>query len=54
MPSRIPSRPALLAICCSVTLMAQAAEPIQLEATDVSADALKARPDALPDEFAGG
>lgn len=54
MPSRVPSRPALLAICCSVTLMAQAAEPIQLEATDVSADALKARPDALPDEFAGG
>ncbi|WP_176506474.1 MULTISPECIES: TonB-dependent receptor [Pseudomonas] len=54
MSSRFPSRPALLAICCSVTLMAQAAEPIQLEATDVNADALKARPDALPEAFAGG
>ena len=54
MSSRFHSRPALLAICCSVTLMAQAAEPIQLEATDVNADALKARPDALSEAFAGG
>lgn len=54
MSSRFPSRPALLAICCSVTLMAQAAEPIQLEATDVNADALKAQPGALPEAFAGG
>jgi iron complex outermembrane recepter protein len=54
MSSRFPSRPTLLAICCSLTLMAQAAEPIQLEATDVNADALKAQPGALPEAFAGG
>lgn len=54
MSSRFPSRPALLAICCSATLMAHAAEPIQLEATDVNADALKAQPGALPEAFAGG
>ncbi|QXH45246.1 TonB-dependent siderophore receptor [Pseudomonas xanthosomatis] len=54
MASRFPSRPALLALCCSVTLMAQAAEPIQLDATDVNADAVKPTPNALPDEFAGG
>ncbi|WP_313298023.1 TonB-dependent siderophore receptor [Pseudomonas sp.] len=49
-----PSRPALLALCCSATLVAHAAEPIQLEATDVNADALKAQPGALPEAFAGG
>lgn len=54
MASRFPSRPALLALCCSVTLMAQAAEPIQLEATDVNADAVKPTPNALPEAFAGG
>ncbi|MFK3776441.1 TonB-dependent receptor [Pseudomonas sp. NPDC089406] len=54
MASRFPSRPALLALCCSVTLMAQAAEPIQLDATDVNADAVKPTPNTLPGEFAGG
>lgn len=54
MSSRFPSRPTLLAICCSLTLMAQAAEPIQLEATDVNAESLKAQPGALPAAFAGG
>ncbi|QXH49829.1 TonB-dependent siderophore receptor [Pseudomonas fakonensis] len=53
MASRFPSRPALLALCCSVTLMAQAAEPIQLDATDVNADAVKPTPNALPEAFAG-
>ncbi|MCI0915234.1 TonB-dependent receptor [Pseudomonas putida] len=54
MASRFPSRPAMLALCCSVTLMAQAAEPIQLDATDVNADAVKPTPGALPEAFAGG
>lgn len=54
MASRFPSRPALLAICCSVSLMAHAAEPIQLEATDVDADSIKTGPSTLPEEFAGG
>lgn len=54
MASRFPSRPALLALCCSVTLMAHAGEPIQLEATDVNADAVKPSPNALPEAFAGG
>ncbi|MFJ2986159.1 MULTISPECIES: TonB-dependent receptor [unclassified Pseudomonas] len=54
MASRFPSRPALLALCCSVTLMAQAAEPIQLDATDVNADAVEPNPNALPEAFAGG
>ncbi|HKS15463.1 MAG TPA: TonB-dependent siderophore receptor [Pseudomonas sp.] len=54
MASRFPSRPALLALCCSVSLMAHAAEPIQLDATDVDADSVKPSSSALPEEFAGG
>lgn len=54
MASRFPSRPALLALCCSFTLTAHAAEPIQLDATDVNADAVKPTPNNLPEAFAGG
>ncbi|MFB4393351.1 MULTISPECIES: TonB-dependent receptor [unclassified Pseudomonas] len=54
MSSRFPSRPAALAFCCSVGFMAHAAEPIQLDATDINADAIKARTDGLTEEFAGG
>ena len=50
-----PSRPALLSICCSLSLAAHAAPPVmEIGATDVSADAFKANPHALPVEFAGG
>ncbi len=54
MPSPPLSRPALLAFCCFVPLLAHAGEPIQLEATDINADALKVRPGAIPEAFAGG
>lgn len=50
-----PSRPTLLALCCSLSFAAHAAPPVvEIGATDVSADALKANPHALPVEFAGG
>lgn len=53
MTSCFSSCPTLLAVCCSVTLMAQAAEPVQLDATDVHADAVKPSPGALSEAFAG-
>jgi iron complex outermembrane receptor protein len=50
-----PSRPTLLALCCSVSFMAQAADPVlELGATDVNATAVKPNPSALPEAFAGG
>ncbi|MFO3723409.1 TonB-dependent receptor [Pseudomonas sp. HLMP] len=50
-----PSRPTLLALCCSVAITAQGADgPIELDPTAVSADAVKAPPGALPEPFAGG
>jgi iron complex outermembrane receptor protein len=50
-----PSRPTLLALCCSVSFMAHAADPVlELGATDVNATAVKPNPNALPEAFAGG
>lgn len=50
-----PSRPTLLALCCSLSFMAQAAEPvIELGATDVNAQATPPAPHELPETFAGG
>lgn len=49
-----PSRPTLLALCCSVTFMAHAAAPVELGATDVNAEAVKANSNTLPEPFAGG
>ncbi|MEQ7919435.1 TonB-dependent siderophore receptor [Xanthomonas sp. WHRI 1810A] len=49
-----PSRPTLLALCCSISFTAQAAAPLELGATDVNADAVKANSNTLPEAFAGG
>lgn len=50
-----PSRPTLLALCCSVSFMAHAADPVlELGATDVNADAVKTNSNTLPDAYAGG
>lgn len=50
-----PSRLTLLALCCSVSFMAQAADPVlELGATDVNADAVKTNSNTLPEVFAGG
>ncbi|OCR25949.1 TonB-dependent receptor [Pseudomonas syringae] len=49
-----PSRPTLLALCCSVSFMAHAADPVELGATDVNAEAVKANSNTLPETFAGG
>jgi iron complex outermembrane receptor protein len=49
-----PSRPTLLALCCSVSFMAHAAAPVELGATDVNAEAVKANSNTLPEPFAGG
>lgn len=50
-----PSRPALLALCCSASLMAHAADQVvELSATDVNATGAKADSNALPEVFAGG
>jgi iron complex outermembrane receptor protein len=49
-----PSRLTLLAACCSVSFLAQAAEPIELGMTDVTADAIKTNSNTLPAPYAGG
>lgn len=49
-----PSRPTLLALCCSISFMAHAAPALELGATDVSADAVKSNSNTLPEPFAGG
>jgi iron complex outermembrane receptor protein len=55
MALRLPSRPTLLALCCSVSVSAYAADQaIELGATAVDAQAIKQAPGALPEEFAGG
>lgn len=55
MALRLPSRPTLLALCCSVSVSAYAADQaIELGATAVDAQAIKQTPGALPEEFAGG
>ncbi|MDO7910584.1 TonB-dependent receptor [Pseudomonas monteilii] len=54
MASRFPSRPTLLAFCCSATFMTQAAEPLELEATDVNAETFRRTPSTPLEAFAGG
>ncbi|WP_341963685.1 TonB-dependent siderophore receptor [Pseudomonas sp. RC10] len=55
MAIRLPSRPTLLALCCSVSVSAYAADQaIELGATAVDAQAIKQTPGALPEAFAGG
>jgi iron complex outermembrane receptor protein len=55
MALRLPSRPTLLALCCSVSASAYAADQtIELGATAVDAQAIQQTPGALPEEFAGG
>lgn len=49
-----PSRPTLLAVCCSVSFFAQAAEPLELGVTDVTATAIKPNSNTLPAPYAGG
>ncbi|WP_296252489.1 TonB-dependent receptor [Pseudomonas sp. UBA4194] len=50
-----PSRPTLLAVCCSISFLAHAADPVvELGATDVNADTVKANSNTLPDSYAGG
>ncbi len=50
-----PSRPTLLALCCSVSLMAHAADQVvELGATDVNATGIKANSNTPPEVFAGG
>lgn len=49
-----PSRPTLLAICCSLSVAAHAADTLELGATDVNADAIKTNSNTLPEAFAGG
>lgn len=52
---RFPSRPTLLALCCSVSFTAYAADQaIELGATPINADALKQSSNELPEAYAGG
>jgi iron complex outermembrane receptor protein len=52
---RFPSRPTLLALCCSVSFTAYAADQaIELGATPINADALKQSSKELPEAYAGG
>ncbi|WP_455925844.1 TonB-dependent receptor [Pseudomonas putida] len=54
MPRPFPSRPTLLALCCCTSVMACAAEPIELDATAIDSATIKTRPDTRPDAYAGG
>ncbi|WP_295476960.1 TonB-dependent siderophore receptor [uncultured Pseudomonas sp.] len=55
MALRFPSRPTLLALCCSASFAVNAADPvIELGAIDVNAAAVKANSNTLPDAYAGG
>ncbi|UFH50433.1 TonB-dependent receptor [Pseudomonas sp. KNUC1026] len=50
-----PSRPTALALCCSFSLMANAADSvIELDATDISGTALKPVANPLPETYGGG
>ena len=50
-----PFRPTLLALCCSLGVAAHAADaPLELDATAINADAVKAPRTQLPEAFAGG
>ncbi len=50
-----PFRPTLLALCCSASFIANAADSaVELGATDINADAVKANSNTLPEVYAGG
>ncbi len=51
---RFPSRPTLLAVCCSVSIGAHAADALVLDATSIDAQTNKTTKGASPDVFAGG
>lgn len=54
MALRFPSRPTLLAVCCSVSIGAHAADALVLDATSIDAQTNKTTKGASPDVFAGG
>ena len=54
MALRFPSRPTLLAVCCSVSIGAHAADALVLDATSIDAQTTKTAKGASPDVFAGG
>jgi iron complex outermembrane receptor protein len=55
MALRLPSRPTLLALCCSVSASAYAADQaIELGATAIDAQAIQQTAGDLPEAFAGG
>lgn len=55
MALRFPSRPTLLALCCSVSFIAHAADNVvELGATDVNAAAVKTTTSTAPEAYAGG
>ncbi|MBD8625176.1 TonB-dependent receptor [Pseudomonas sp. CFBP 13727] len=51
---RFPSRPTLLALCCSVSIGAHAADALVLDATSIDAQTNRTTKGASPDVFAGG
>ncbi|WP_213878740.1 TonB-dependent siderophore receptor [Pseudomonas sp. dw_358] len=55
MALRFPSRPSLLALCCSVSFTAYAAaDTLELGATAINADAVKPSTSTSPQAYAGG
>jgi iron complex outermembrane receptor protein len=55
MPIRLPSRPTFLALCCSVSVSAYAADQaIELGATPINAEAATQTSSPLPEAFSGG
>ncbi|MBD8483632.1 TonB-dependent receptor [Pseudomonas coleopterorum] len=54
MALRFPSRPTLLAVCCSLSLGAHGADALVLDATSIDAQTTKAAKGASPEVFAGG
>ncbi|WP_311971271.1 TonB-dependent siderophore receptor [Pseudomonas baltica] len=55
MPLRFPSRPTLLALCCSISVSAYAADgTLELGATAINAEATKPSANELPETYAGG
>lgn len=54
MALRFPSRPTLLAVCCSLSLGAHGADALVLDATSIDAQTTKTTKGASPEVFAGG
>lgn len=54
MALRFPSRPTLLAVCCSLSLGAHGADALVLDATSIDAQTTKTAKGASPEVFAGG